>query len=156
MMNFLAEYVRSLAVFMVVACVCRIILPEGKFSNAVGFVTGIMLILIVLKPVNTLLSADWKSCIKNAFSFDTYSTGSYEKSGENAIIGYFEKECENMLTQELDAKTVSVRAADDGEGVYIAQVYIETTGAADKAKRRTSQLCGIDENKITVLVIDGG
>lgn len=155
MMNMLAEYVKSLAVFMVVACLCRIILPEGRFSNAVGFVTGIMLILIVLKPVNTLLLAEWKSCIKNAFSSDTYS-GAYEKSGENAIIDYFEKECENMLVQELDARAVSVRAADDGEGVYIAQVYIEAAGAADVIKQRTSQLCGIDENKITILVIDGG
>lgn len=159
MLDMLAGYVKTLAVFIIFASVCQIIMPEGRFKGAISFVTGIMLMLIILRPVNAVLNNDTQSHIKSGINLNAYAADNeleqYGEDSRTAVIARFEKDCADMLENELGAKKVAVSAENSEDGVFISSVTIEISGADTAAvANKVSELCGIEKDKISV--INGG
>lgn len=155
-MDMLAQYVKSLAVFMIFASVCQIIMPEGRFKGAISLITGIMLMLIILKPVNAVLNTDGKSWLESGIRLNTYAAQNeleqYGSTGADMVISGFENACADMLKSELGAEKVSVKAENSDEGVYISSAVINIkAGNTEEIKSKAAGLCGIDEDKVTVI-----
>ncbi len=156
MMDMLADYVKSLAMFMIFASVCQIILPEGKLKGAVSFIIGIMLMLIVLKPVNAVINTEGKSIIRNSIKLNSYDTkNQLEQYGDGSeiVISAFKTSCENMLMEEIKAEAVNVKVVnDEEEGVYISSVELKIKNQdTEKIKSEVANLCGIEKDKIKVI-----
>lgn len=161
MMDMLSQYVRTLAVFMIFASVCQIVMPEGSFKGAISLITGIMLMLIILKPVNAVLNADKSTWFNTDIDINGYNTAEeivqYDEAGTQAVIDGFENACEQLLLSKLGDKAdyVSVHALNGSEGVYIDSVTVYTSsGDAVGIASAGAELCGIAEDKVTV--ISGG
>ncbi|GEM_PF-4382406 len=156
MMDMLTQYVKNLALFMIFASVCQIIMPEGRFKGAVCFVTGIMLMLIILKPVNAVLNTDGRAWLETSIRLNTYAAQNeleqYGNSSTDMVISGFEAACADMLEGELGAEKVGIKAENGEEGVYISDItVIIKNGDTEKIKSTAARLCGIDENKVTVI-----
>ncbi len=154
-MDVLAQYVKALAVFMVLASVCQIIIPEGRFKGAVSLITGIMLMLIILKPVNAVLNSDEEGYVKNSIKLSTYTAKNellqYSDSSDIVIAG-FEKACADILNHELKAVSLSVKAVNGEDGVYISEVKVNAVSSdVENIKKRVSEICGIDGEKVNVI-----
>jgi hypothetical protein len=94
--------------------------------------------LLILRPVNAILRFDFTHIFNNV----KYTVPDIDTSA--AVINMFERACENMLTE--NGIEATVKARDDGDGVYIAEVNIEDRDKADMAAR----LCGVDISVINV------
>ena len=155
MMDMLSQYVRTLAVFMIFASVCQIVMPEGSFKRSVAFITGIMLMLIILRPINNALgsSSEW---LKTGIKLNAYDAEeefkSYGESEERIIIESFENACEEMLVNELGISAANINAQNGEDGVYIAsaELYMPSENA-DAAVKKTAELCGISADKVIVI-----
>lgn len=154
MLDTISEYVKNIALFMVLSSVCTILVPDGRLRSAVSLITGIILMLIVLKPVNMLLGAEsGESIVQNGIRLNVRaaenSLEQYDR-GEQMVLEVFEKNCEDMIKRETGADKIIIRAENGQDGIYIAEVKLysrKPQGLADK----TAALCGIDRDKITVI-----
>ena len=55
MFSFLVAYIKNIAVFMIFASVIEIAEPRGSFSGLLRFFKGLLLILLVLRPIGELI-----------------------------------------------------------------------------------------------------
>jgi hypothetical protein len=124
--------------FMVFAAVCGFVVPEGRMKSAVSLVMGFMLMLLILRPVNAVLRFDFT----NIFNDVSYTVPDIDTS--TAVIGTFERACENMLSE--NGIEATVKARDDGDGIYISEINISDSDKTDMAAR----LCGVDISVINV------
>lgn len=158
MIDMVAGYVKNLAIFMVFISVCSIIMPEGRFKGVLSFITGIMLMLIILKPVNAVLSSDARQWVENGIRLNTYAADNeleqYGQDSADMVMESFESACEDMLETELGVDGIRVNAENGAEGVYIAG--IEIYSADEEAAERAASLCGIDRAKVSVINSDAG
>lgn len=144
----LAEYVRSIAAFMVLVSLCGIFVTD-RFKGIFGFTAGIVLILTVLKPVSGFVNGN--------ISFNGFKGESidYTENTADTVIKTFEKNCEELIGSTLGAEA-SVYAADEGEGVLIRRIVLRTDGNNAELKKRAAELCGISEDKVLVINKGGG
>jgi stage III sporulation protein AF len=160
-MDLIAQYVKNLAAFMVFAAICTIIMPEGRLKGMLGFVMGIMLMMIILRPVNAMLGGDGDKILTNSLRLNSYAVWNTEEYGDGAelVLSEFEKNCEEMLKEKLKANSVDVSAENGADGVYISSVTVNISGGGDTAEsisRSVASICGIDESIITVINADKG
>lgn len=51
-MSFITEYVRGIAVFMLVNTFVSVFLPDSSFKNYVSIIMGMILVLLILSPIS--------------------------------------------------------------------------------------------------------
>ncbi len=152
-MEMVAGYVKSLAIFMVFISVCSIIMPEGRFKGVLSFITGIMLMLVILKPVNAVFNSDAAQWVEKGIKLNTYTADNeiqqYGQDSVDMIIDSFETACEDMLETELGAERIVVNAKNGADGVYIDNIEVYSRDNSDA--QRAASLCGIDSTRVRVI-----
>ncbi|WP_462412158.1 stage III sporulation protein AF [Neobacillus sp. Marseille-QA0830] len=133
-MEFLKEWVTNIILFILLATVIDMLLPNSGFQKYTKMVTGLLLIAIILTPVLKLISKDFETAIASIPSFQT----SGEKNMENLIDS---KKKEIQASQDayiLEEMAVQLKKDAKEElmeqyGLEIAKIDIETNGQGDKA-----------------------
>lgn len=80
-MHFLTEWVTNIIIFVLLATVIDMLLPNSSLQKYTKIVTGLLLIAIILTPVLKLISKDFESALASIPIFE----GSEEKNMENLI-----------------------------------------------------------------------
>lgn len=70
-MTFLYDWVKSLAIFMILISLIRNLLPKGHYEKYLRLFTGMLAVLLVLKPFTGFLGIEEN--IDDLFSLDMYS-----------------------------------------------------------------------------------
>ena len=70
-MDFLYDWVKNLAVFLIFISIIRNLLPKNHYEKYVKLFTGMLVILLVLQPLSGFLGAQDR--IDTLFSLDLYS-----------------------------------------------------------------------------------
>jgi stage III sporulation protein AF len=80
--QFLTEWVTNIILFILLATVIDMLLPNSSLQKYTKIVTGLLLIAIILTPVMKLISKDFETTLASAL---TIFEGSEEKNIENLI-----------------------------------------------------------------------
>jgi stage III sporulation protein AF len=80
-MEFLIEWVTNIILFILLATVIDMLLPNTSMQKYTKMVTGLLLIAIILTPIFKLISKDFETAMAQIPSFQ----GSGEKNMENLI-----------------------------------------------------------------------
>lgn len=80
-MDFLIEWVTNIILFILLASVIDMLLPNTSLQKYTKMVTGLLLIAIILTPIFKLISKDFETAMAQIPSFQ----GSGEKNLENSI-----------------------------------------------------------------------
>ncbi|MGX6442707.1 stage III sporulation protein AF [Neobacillus sp. K501] len=80
-MDFLKEWVTNIILFILLATVIDMLLPNSNMQKYTKMVTGLLLIAIILTPIFKLISSDFETAMASIPSFN----GSGEKNMENLI-----------------------------------------------------------------------
>lgn len=70
-MDFLYDWVKSLAIFMILISIVRNLLPKSNYEKYLRLFTGMLTVLLVIKPFTGLLGV--QENIDDLFSLDIYS-----------------------------------------------------------------------------------
>ena len=54
MINFLSDYTKTIAVFLIFTSLIGIFLPSNKYKNYINLILGFILILLILKPISEI------------------------------------------------------------------------------------------------------
>lgn len=80
-MDFLKEWVTNIILFILLATVIDMLLPNSSLQKYTKMVTGLLLIAIILTPIFKLISRDFETTMANIPSFQTPG----EKNIKNSI-----------------------------------------------------------------------
>ncbi|CAG9609311.1 stage III sporulation protein AF [Pseudoneobacillus rhizosphaerae] len=80
-MQFLTEWVTNIIIFVLLATVIDMLLPNTNLQKYTKIVTGLLLIAIILTPVLKLISKDFETALQSIPIFE----GTEEKNMENLI-----------------------------------------------------------------------
>jgi len=80
-MDFLKEWVTNIILFILLATVIDMLLPNSSMQKYAKMVTGLLLIAIILTPIFKLISKDFETAMASIPSFQ----GNEEKNMENLI-----------------------------------------------------------------------
>jgi stage III sporulation protein AF len=160
-MALITQYVKNLAAFMVFASVCTIVMPNGRIKGMIGFVMGLMLMLIILKPVGSVIGCETDTIFSNNVKLSSYAIRNEEAYGDatELILREFEASCSELLCSKLGVRAADVCADSGEEGVYISSITVDMYGyggTVDELKMMVSSICGVDESIITVINADEG
>ncbi|WP_251551324.1 stage III sporulation protein AF [Neobacillus muris] len=133
-MEFLKEWVTNIILFILLATVIDMLLPNSSFQKYTKMVTGLLLIAIILTPILKLISNDFESAIAAIPS----AGNSGEKNMEN-LIDLKKKEIQaSQDAYILEEMAVQLKSGVKEElmeqyGLEIAKIDIETDEQVDKA-----------------------
>lgn len=80
-MNFLSEWITNIILFILLATIIELLLPNSSMQKYVKMVIGLLLIVIILSPILTLLSTD----MDRLFASMELKSQIEEKNIENSI-----------------------------------------------------------------------
>ncbi|MCA1030692.1 stage III sporulation protein AF [Bacillus timonensis] len=80
-MNFITEWITNIILFILLATIIDMLLPNSNMQKYVKMVTGLLLIVIILTPLFNFLSSDFEQ----AFATINLSPKNEEKKMENLI-----------------------------------------------------------------------
>ncbi|WP_042458250.1 stage III sporulation protein AF [Neobacillus dielmonensis] len=133
-MEFLKEWVTSIILFILLATVIDMLLPNSGFQKYTKMVTGLLLIAIILTPILKVISKDFESTIAAIPSVGT----SEEKNMKN-LIDLKKKEIQaSQDAYILEETAVQLKSGVKEElmekyGLEIAKIDIERNEQGDKA-----------------------
>ena len=79
-MSLLVEWIRTIIIFILLATIINMILPNSNIQKYVKMVVGLIFIVIILNPIFKLLQSDLSETL-SVFDRDTYiTTGSLENT----------------------------------------------------------------------------
>jgi stage III sporulation protein AF len=145
-MDFLKEWVTNIILFILLATVIDMLLPNSSMQKYTKMVTGLLLIAIILTPIFKLISKDFETTLASIPSFQTPE----EKNMKNSI---------EMKKKEIQAsqhayilETMAVQLKKDVKEELMKQYGLEIA-KIDLATNDNSDLA-ISENlqKVTVLL----
>jgi len=125
-MDFLKEWVTNIIIFILLATVLDMLLPNSSFQKYTKIVTGLILIAIILSPVLKIFTSDFETAIASMGQFNSQE----EKNIKNSIE--FQKK-EIQASQHayiLETMAVQLKAAAEEElmeqqGMEIANIELE-------------------------------
>jgi stage III sporulation protein AF len=128
-MDFLKEWVTNIIIFILLATVLDMLLPNSSFQKYTKIVTGLILIAIILSPVLKIFTSDFETAIASLGQFNSLE----EKNIKNSIE--FQKK-EIQASQHayiLETMAVQLKAAAEEElmeqqGMEIANIELEVNG----------------------------
>ncbi|WP_210365881.1 stage III sporulation protein AF [Bacillus sp. REN3] len=125
-MEFIKEWVTNIIVFILLATVLDMLLPNSSFQKYTKIVTGLILIAIILTPVMKLFTSDFETAIA--------SIGQIGNNGQEKLKSSIEfKKKEIQASQHayiLETMAVQLRSAVEEElmeqqGMEIADIEIK-------------------------------
>lgn len=133
-MDFIKEWVTNIILFVLLATVIDMLLPNSKLQKYTKMVTGLLLIAIILTPILRIISSDFEEALVSVPVFEA----SGEKNMENLI---------EMKKKEIQASSdayileqMAVQMEKDAEeelmeqyGLKIANIDILVDESSDQA-----------------------
>jgi stage III sporulation protein AF len=87
-MEFIMEWITQIIIFVLLATIIDLLVPANVMKKYIKLVVGLILILILLKPVFYLFQVDIQSDLESAFSMITFPT---EEEGSLKNLVDFQK-----------------------------------------------------------------
>ncbi|WP_306807549.1 stage III sporulation protein AF [Cytobacillus gottheilii] len=82
MMDFIKEWITNIILFILIATVIDMLLPNTKLQKYTKMVTGLLLIAIILTPILQFISKDFEQAFATVPSFQAVSENNMENSIE--------------------------------------------------------------------------
>ena len=141
-MEWLAEWVKNLAVYFIFLSALLHFLPEGEERKYIRFYMGILLILLILRPF--LQIGDWDRQLEKAVLSDSLEEEFEEmmretKRQEVAGTDYVKKACE----RELELQDISLWVKKEGEAAEGDEKFL---------KSRLEEVYNIPEGNINISI----
>lgn len=146
-MSYLIEWVTNIILFILLATVIDMLLPNSSMQKYTKMVTGLLLMAIILTPIFKLISNNFETTLSSITSFNL--------PGENTI------------KNSIDTKKKEIQAGEDAYILEQTAVQLKKSVAEELIKQYDYQIDKIDIstnqnsnqafpdnlNKITVLLI---
>jgi stage III sporulation protein AF len=144
-MQFLTEWVTNIIIFVLLATIIDMLLPNSNFQKYTKIVTGLLLIAIILTPILKLISKDFESTLRSIPIFEE----SKEKSIEN-LIDLKKKEIQASSDAYI-LETMAVRLKKDTEEELMVQYGLQIANI--ELKVDDSSKLAFPENLQKVIVL---
>ncbi|AIE60685.1 stage III sporulation protein AF [Bacillus methanolicus] len=120
-MDFLKEWITNIILFILLATVIDMLLPNSNLQKYTKIVTGLLLIAIILTPVLKLFSKDFETVLASVALFENPG----EKNMENQIE--MKKKEIQASQQAYILKQMAVKLEKDAEEELMEQYGLEIT-----------------------------
>ncbi|MGA9227864.1 MAG: stage III sporulation protein AF [Mesobacillus sp.] len=126
-MDFLKEWVTNIIIFILLATVLDMLLPNSSFQKYTKIVTGLILIAIILSPIMKLFTTDFETAIASISQFNSQDE---EKNIKNSIeIQKKEIQASQhayiLETMAVQLKTAAEEELMEQQGMEIANIELE-------------------------------
>ncbi|WP_342432259.1 stage III sporulation protein AF [Neobacillus sp. FSL H8-0543] len=156
-MSYLIEWVTNIILFILLATVIDMLLPNSSMQKYTKMVTGLLLIAIILTPIFKLISKDFESTLASISFLETPG----EKNMENSIE--LKKKEIQASTNAYILKTMAVQLEQGVEeelmeqfGLEIAKIELTTNNESDQSfpenLQRVTVLLKPPENQVMAVV----
>jgi stage III sporulation protein AF len=125
-MDFLKEWVTNIIIFILLATVLDMLLPNSSFQKYTKMVTGLILIAIILSPVLKIFTTDFEKAIASIGQFN----GLEDEKIKNSIE-FQKKEIQAsqhayiLQTMAVQLKTAAEEELMEQQGMEIANIELE-------------------------------
>jgi stage III sporulation protein AF len=125
-MDFIKEWVTNIIIFILLATVLDMLLPNSSFQKYTKIVTGLILIAIILSPVMKLFTSDFESAIASVSQFNSFEDENIKNS-----IEFQKKEIQAsqhayiLETMAVQLKTAAEEELMEQQGMEIANIELE-------------------------------
>lgn len=135
-MDWITDSVREIAVFLILVSVITNFIPEGNYKKYIRVISGIIIILIVINPIQKIFHGDEftvmfeneykkKELIEMKISMDGINSEIYQKTLEE-----YEKEIGNYIKNQLEERgfnirNICIKMDVDKDVLYLKEVFIE-------------------------------
>jgi stage III sporulation protein AF len=125
-MDFLKEWITNIIIFILLATVLDMLLPNSSFQKYTKIVTGLILIAIILSPVLKLFTSDFETAIASMGQFSSFEDEKIKNS-----IEFQKKEIQAsqhayiLETMAVQLKTAAEEELMDQQGMEIANIELE-------------------------------
>lgn len=152
-MDLLKEWVTNIILFILVATILDMLLPNSGMRKYTKMVTGLLLIAIILTPIFKLISGDFESTFAKIPTFQTPGENnmknlidSQKKEIQASQHAYIYEQMADELKKDVEKELM------DQYGLEISKLDISTNGKSDQAfpdnLQRVSVLLKQPDNKI--------
>ncbi|WP_312092265.1 stage III sporulation protein AF [Niallia sp.] len=117
-MNFITEWVTNIILFILLATVVDMLLPNSTFQKYAKMVAGLLLITVILTPVFKLISSDFEAV------FTASAMGESEQKNMNNSIELKKREIQASL-DEYTLNKMAVQLKEDANEELIANYGME-------------------------------
>ncbi|MEK5381318.1 stage III sporulation protein AF [Niallia sp. FSL W8-0635] len=117
-MNFITEWVTNIILFILLATVVDMLLPNSTFQKYAKMVAGLLLITVILTPVFKLISSDFEAV------FTASASGESEQKNMNNSIELKKREIQASL-DEYTLNKMAVQLKEDANEELIANYGME-------------------------------
>ncbi|MCM3364358.1 stage III sporulation protein AF [Niallia sp. Sow4_A1] len=117
-MNFITEWVTNIILFILLATVVDMLLPNSTFQKYAKMVAGLLLITVILTPVFKLISSDFEAV------FTPSAIGEPEQKNMNNSIELKKREIQASL-DEYTLNKMAVQLKEDANEELIANYGME-------------------------------
>jgi stage III sporulation protein AF len=117
-MNFITEWVTNIILFILLATVVDMLLPNSTFQKYAKMVAGLLLITVILTPVFKLISSDFEAV------FSASAMGEPEQKNMNNSIELKKREIQASL-DEYTLNKMAVQLKEDANEELIANYGME-------------------------------
>ncbi|MDU1845245.1 MAG: stage III sporulation protein AF [Niallia nealsonii] len=117
-MNFITEWVTNIILFILLATVVDMLLPNSTFQKYAKMVAGLLLITVILTPVFKLISSDFEDV------FTASAMGQPEQKNMNNSIELKKREIQASL-DEYTLNKMAVQLKEDANEELIANYGME-------------------------------
>jgi stage III sporulation protein AF len=143
-MDFLKEWVTNIILFILLATIIDMLLPNSSMQKYTKMVTGLLLIAIILTPIFKLISRDFESTLANIPTFQNPE----EKNMKNSI---------EMKKKEIQAsqhayilQTMAVQLKEDVSKELMEQYGFEISNIDLSINEKSNQEFPDNLQKVTV------
>jgi stage III sporulation protein AF len=125
-MDFIKEWVTNIIIFILLATVLDMLMPNSSFQKYTKIVTGLILIAIILSPVMKLFTSDFESAIASMSQFSSLEDENIKNS-----IEFKKKEIQAsqhayiLETMAVQLKTAAEEELMEQQGMEIANIELE-------------------------------
>ncbi|MFT9597878.1 stage III sporulation protein AF [Mesobacillus sp.] len=125
-MDFIKEWITNIIIFILLATVLDMLLPNSSFQKYTKIVTGLILIAIILFPVMKLFTSDFESAIASMGQFNSLEDENIKNS-----IEFQKKEIQAsqhayiLETMAVQLKTAAEEELMEQQGMEIANIELE-------------------------------
>lgn len=125
-MDFIKEWVTNIIIFILLATVLDMLLPNSSFQKYTKIVTGLILIAIILSPVMKLFTSDFETAIASMSQLNSLEDENIKNS-----IEFQKKEIQAsqhayiLETMAVQLKTAAEEELMEQQGMEIANIELE-------------------------------
>lgn len=145
-MDFLIEWVTNIILFILLATVIDMLLPNSSMQKYTKMVTGLLLIAIILTPIFKLISKDFETAIAQIPTFQ----GTGEKNMENLIE--FQKKEIQASNHAYILETMAVQLKQGVEEELMEQFGLEIANIDFTTKNDSQEEFPENLEMVTVLL----